>query len=250
MNCNQVVSENVIERYLDGKLDEPTRDAFELHYFGCEACLEMLQTVQTVRPVVAAMPAPAPETQPRTARRTQWVWLAAAAAVAVALLNIPSEQPKAPVATTPPPATAPPVVAVLSLADIQPAPYSPALFRGDAPSAAAAFEKAMLLYKDRNWAGAAAALSALAERPPHPPAALHFSGISLLLDGKTTAAIAALDRVIGLGAKSPFEEEARFYRAQALVLDGQTAEARAELTRLVAAQGDYESKARALLERL
>ena len=108
----------------------------------------------------------------------------------------------------------------------------------------------MLLYKDRNWAAAAAALSALAERPPHPAAAVHFAGISLLLDGKYTTAIATLDRVIALGAKSPFEEEARFYRAQALVLAGQTAEARAELTRLAAAQGDYESKARALLERL
>jgi len=239
MNCDRVVSENLLERYLDGQLDDGVRDELELHYFECEACLATLRTLQEVRPVVAQMPAPAPARK----RPVAWIGLPAAAAVAMAVLFWPKEQPAPPVAQAPKES---PVVAVLRLSEVQPAPYSPALFRGGTADTGAGFENGMRLYQERQWAGAAAELA----KTPGPPAALHFAGISYLLAGQIEPALLSLDRVIGLGAQSPFEEEARFYRAQALLLAGRTAEARVELQRVIRMAGDYEAKARALAGKL
>ena len=239
MNCNQVVSENLIERYLDGQLDDAARDALELHYFECESCLVMLQTLQTVRPALAQLPAPA-----RLRKRTaHWRWLPIAAAIVLAALFWWKGRPAPSVAQAPMQA---PILAVLQLSDVQPAPYSPTLFRDGSVEPGAAWDHAMRLYQQRQWAAAAAELAQAASQP----ATLHFAGISYLLAGQIDPALSALDRVIALGPKSPFEEEARFYRAQALLLAGRTIEARAELDRVVNTRGDYEARARTLASKL
>jgi anti-sigma factor RsiW len=225
MTCQRVASENLIERYLQGSLDPTLRDEFEAHYFECDSCLAQIQTVQTIQPLLTA--------PPRRRSYLPWLGLAAAAAIAIALLSWPKPEPS--------PA---PIVAVLSLAEVEPAPYAPTLFR-DTATPNPAFVAAMRLYQDRQWPAAAQALAQLPE-----PAAKHFAGISLLLAGQTSQALAPLAAVIALGTQSPFEEEARFYRAQALLLADRRPEAKRELETIIQMRGDYEARARRLLSRL
>jgi hypothetical protein len=241
MTCHRVTSENLIERYVQGKLDPGLRDDFENHYFECESCLAFLQTVQTIHPVLAAMPPPV--LAKRRAPLLPWLGLAAAAALVIVLIFWQKPSPNS-VAALPPPAPA-----ALLLSEIRPAPYSPALFRDGAAGPGPAFETAMRLYQNRRWKDAAEALAMVARTPPSNPAALHFAGISHLLASQPEAALAALDRVIAVGSNSPFEEEARFYRAQALLLTGRLPEARQELDRVIQAKGDYEAQARSLRSR-
>ena len=49
MNCDQVRSENIIEQYLLGHLDDADRDAFEEHFFSCSTCHEALQTYRALQ---------------------------------------------------------------------------------------------------------------------------------------------------------------------------------------------------------
>jgi tetratricopeptide (TPR) repeat protein len=246
MNCQRVITENLIERYLQGTLEPSLRDDFEDHYFACESCLAQVQTVQAIKPVLANMPPPAPAK--RSWAPLPWFGLAAAA-LALFLIFWPKPSPSpGPVATLPLTVPAPP--ALLLLSEVQPAPYSPALFRDGAGAPGPAFSEAMRSYQKGEWNQAAQSLAAVAENSPSNFAALHFVGISSLLAGKSEAALAFLDRVIAFGQQSPFEEEARFYRAQTLLLLRRSPEARQELERIIKARGDYEAPARSLLKRL
>lgn len=245
MNCSRVISENIIERYLDGSLDEATRDAFEEHYFSCESCLAELRTIESVRPVIAQTAIPQAQTASRPARPAPWMWVALAASIALAFLLWPRHRPETKPAVAQ--AQAEPVQrAALQLSDIQPAPYEPTLYRDGAAQPGPALEQAMRLYQQRQWEAAAAALSALAKESKPLPMTLHFAGVSALLAGQTDAAISWFDQVITLGARSPFEEEARFYRAQALALANRKAEAQAELDHVIALHGDYDKLAKSL----
>lgn len=247
MTCQRVASENLIERYIEGTLDSPLLDEFEDHYFACELCLAQLKTVQAIKPVLATLPPPSRGKLPWA--HLPWIGVAAAATVGILLFTWP-KQSSSPAAVADSPSAAPAAaVALLQLSEIQPAPYSPTLFRDGDGSSGPAFEAAMRLYQNRQWVQAAPLLAAVAQASPVDPAALHFAGISHLLAGQTEAALAALERVIALGPKSPFEEEARFYRAQALLLSGRLLEARQELERVVQGRGDYEAPARSLLNR-
>ncbi len=246
MTCHQVAAENLIERYVQGTLDPALRDDFENHYFACESCLAALQTVQRIKPVLATQQPPVIGKRPLL----PWIGLAAAAAVIFAVMTWP-RLTLAPVTAFPPVARVqdPAAPVMLLLAEVQPAPYAPTLFRDGSSGAQPDFQQAMKLYQSRQWKEAAQALAAVARRPPTDPAALHFAGISHLLANQTESALAALDRVIAMGPKSPFEEEARFFRAQALLLSDRRPEARQELERIIQRRGDYDAAARSLLNR-
>ncbi len=247
MNCRRVASENIIEDYLAEKLSGTSRDAFELHYFECEECFEQLETLRLIRPILAKMPAPLAAKAARQSRSFSWVWMAAAAVIVAVIFGYwprGGSGPETSAVKAPPP-----TVALLQLAEIQPAPYSPTVFRSASKPPGQDFERAMQHYQSRQWLDASEALLAFARRHPDVPAALHFAGISLLLAGKKEAALTALDRIIAMGSDSPFKEEAQFYRAQALLLSGRQDDAKAELKRLAGLHGDYEAQSRALLAR-
>lgn len=223
MDCRSIASGNVIERYLAGTLSEVERDEFELHYFGCVECFEALETVRAVQRELTA---------------------AAAAGVLLVILAIPRGDQRQTTKATPP-AAAP----LIQLAEIRPPEYQSTTYRGAAGAPQAEFARAMKRYQDGDYAGAWSALSAIHSASPHYAEARHFGGVSLLLLGRTGEAIECLDAVVALGAKTPFEEEARYYRALALWVAGQREAGRAELSRVVEMQGDYEERARGLLER-
>ena len=240
MDCRSIASGNVIERYLAGTLSEVERNEFELHYFGCVECFEALETVRAVQRELTAA-------APRRRRPGRWWGAAAAAAAAgvlLAILAIPRGDQRQTTKATPPAA-----VPLIQLAEIRPPEYQSTTYRGAAGAPQAEFARAMKRYQDGDYAGAWSALSAIHSASPHYAEARHFGGVSLLLLGRTGEAIECLDAVVALGAKTPFEEEARYYRALALWVAGQREAGRAELSRVVEMQGDYEERARGLLER-
>lgn len=252
MTCKQVEEQDILEGYLHNRLAREVRDEFEEHYFVCETCFTQLQTMRAAVPVLAAMPPP-----PTPIKQDRW-WMyfgaiAAAAAILVAIFGV---RPRGVDVKAPPSgatvASAPTAERkILPLGEIEPPPFPTAVFRGDSTTAhPAALLTGASLYRARSWSAAAAAFKEVERRDPGAPIAVHFYAISLLLDNKVTDAIAAFDRVIGVGEASPYLEEARCYRAQALVLAGRLEDARAELERTIALRGDYEDKARALLARL
>ena len=49
MDHTYVEEHDLVEAYLAGRLSESDRDAFEAHYFDCEACLERLETAEDFR---------------------------------------------------------------------------------------------------------------------------------------------------------------------------------------------------------
>ena len=44
MDCRDAVPNELVESYVQGRLDESAREGFEDHYFGCPACLARLET--------------------------------------------------------------------------------------------------------------------------------------------------------------------------------------------------------------
>lgn len=55
MNRQEVIENNLVERYLRGELDEPTRQEFELHYLENPETLEELRLVEAMREGMKAL---------------------------------------------------------------------------------------------------------------------------------------------------------------------------------------------------
>src|ERR1700729_3257474 len=84
MDCETVARENIPERYLAGALDPQLREQWELHYFGCDHCAELLTTWQAIDQPLRGMAASIrQEIRPR---KTTPRWLWAGAAIAAALV--------------------------------------------------------------------------------------------------------------------------------------------------------------------
>lgn len=279
MNCEQVMREEIVEKYLLGKLGDADLEAFERHYFSCDQCFDRLESLREAqdqlardRLLVSARPRPA-----------HWPWWTAAAAAAAAALLIvlltmtvpTSERTELaraePAATRPaPPAvarapTTPPAAVpergrepltesgtrelrLAELARVGPAPYEPVVLRGPAGEARLAFRTAMEHYREGDYAAAAEGLRAALELDPEVAVAAFYLGVSELLAGDPETAILALRRVLASGAAG-LEEEARFYLAHAHLARGDAESAETELEAVVRiGQARAEAAARTLAE--
>lgn len=265
MNCEQVIKDEVAERYLRRELSEADHEAFERHYFECERCFDELKTFEALRQGLEEA-AQAPLALPAARGTwTDWRWAAAAAGVvlAIALSSWFSRTPPAPprvtdasppaVSAAPPPVEQPPpavdVPSLTELALVLPPGYTPAILRGVEDDATRRFREAMQRYVQGDYAGAATGLRAAAAFNADAPDIAFFLGISFLLTGETAAAIEQLRRTIALG-ESPYLEEARFYLAKAYLRQGDLQAAESELGNTVELRGDREKEARELLQKV
>jgi hypothetical protein len=251
MICSTVQRNDLVERYLNGKLALEERVDFEDHYFNCDQCFREIEAARSARPVLK-------ETGMRTAPRksnTKLVWLAAAAIAATILVvttvilkpSVHTPAPKVEIATHVP---AQPATYLVALNQIQPPPYRDNQLRGnESDPGKRAFKSAMKTYPTREWTVTADALTGILKTYPNSRDALYFRAICLLLGGEATKALPEFDQVIALGTATPYEEEARFYRAQALLVNSNASAAQAELEQVMSMHGEYEAKARALLQR-
>lgn len=281
MQCEQVLRDEITERYLLGALSASDQEAFEQHYFECASCFDRLENLSVLRQALAGGAAAGEAASGARRRGTPWTWAAAAALALVAgglywqfvRSNGPpggpgdgdgglAEQqpavlvqpaPEAPSPSAHPPSSGAEVAArsaaLAALAVVQAPKYAPTTLRGALDEAARRFREAMRLYVRKDYAGARAELRAAAGLDRERPDIAFFLGVCELLTGEPGAAVAALERAIALG-ESPYLEEAHFYLAKAHVRRGELADAAAELEATVRLRGEREQEARELLQKL
>jgi tetratricopeptide (TPR) repeat protein len=260
MNCEQVLRDEVAEKYLLGQLSDAEREAFERHYFECSRCIEELQTYQALQETLRDT-AKVIQPEPTSKRAvSHWTWAAAAAGVLLVIgtgywlerPRPPSPSPSATAILPAPKIEHPPATRVLSaseLAEVQPPNYTPVILRGVPDEATLRFHEAMLHYMKRDYAGTIPGLYAASQLNSKAPNISFFLGICYLLTGQTNSAIAQLRRTAALG-DSPYSEETRFYLAKAYVRKADFVAARTELRRVILLQGEREKEARELLGQL
>jgi anti-sigma factor RsiW len=239
MDCDRVQHENIIERYLIGKLTPEEKEAWEVHYFDCPACAEALETMQSIQGALReAEPEIRGTIQPRRHIRI-WAGAGIAAAVVVALAIGFVRRP----AVVPPRYAA--VLRVLpALASVEPAAYEETPTRGIPTHAETLFRDAMRVYKNREWMAASEGLRASLREDATAPAPRFFLGVSLLLAGRITEGVRELEAVASGG--SPFAEEARFDLAKGYLLMGRNQDALAALATIAGRSGDFAARASAL----
>jgi len=253
MKCAQIEEKELVERYLTGSLGAEERDSFEEHYFACDRCFAALQTQRALQaelsasaPQICATPLPHPA-------RLRWEFAIAAAAVLILTFFTLRWATK----RNPSPAAQPLEIAkstaagpsLSDLAHFDPPAYAPAILRGSQSQSMREFRTAMRPYQQGEYARAVTALEADVKSNPRDSGALFFLGVSHLLAGQTANGIAVLQQCIALG-DTPYLEEAHFYLAEGFLRKGDASAARSELSEVVRLKGDYEDKARRLLEQL
>src|SRR5579872_3419703 len=86
MTCSSVEQGDIIERYLHrGALSEAEAEAFELHYFACPDCFELLKAARAARSVLMQG---SPRVMVGTPRSNPFKWMALAAGIFIAAVGI------------------------------------------------------------------------------------------------------------------------------------------------------------------
>lgn len=270
MDCAMVDREELLERYVMGRLSEEDRTAFEEHYFDCDRCFGELQALQAIRGELRRPGVEVLGTTTPAARS----WILAAGLAAALLLGVagllwlrPISRPEQTRATqTPPPAppaaaspgspqleqqkpSAIPATALEQLARVEPPPYEPLRLRGAADEATERFQRGMEHYRKGDYARAADDLRAAAELDPDAAHIHFFLGASQLILRQDEAAIDRLRATIALG-DSPYLEEAHLYLAKALLRRKDLVAAEIELKKVVQLGGSVSSEAKRLLTEL
>jgi tetratricopeptide (TPR) repeat protein len=263
MTCEDVVRDEIVEKYLHERLGEEVRDAFEQHYFECASCFGVLQTYRDLQAELAQTMSDVVPAAPRRSWIWQWAWVPATAAVLVAVSltvwqlpltdrgdTIETAQPSVGSGVGPQP-TAPstPAVSLADLARVEPPRYTPGRLRGAADEATARYLEAMRHYQSGDYPAAISGLSTAAKLDPDAPHVMFFLGISRLMAGQPDAAIDALLRTVSLG-DSPYIDETPFFLAKAYLQKGIIDEARTQLRGTVQRRGAREAEARQLLLQL
>jgi tetratricopeptide (TPR) repeat protein len=287
--CAWVGRDEVFEDYARGTLGGRVRDAFEAHYFECDACFRRARAVLELRAGLAALPAGVPAPQPARGRKRWWALAPVAATCVLAAAGFlwfrnparpasPALVAGAPPATAPvmPPSTGPAapssaatsssvsapaakaeapqppasaVVAMSALVHVDPPLYVPVVLRGPRDEGAEQFEAAMRLYRTGDYAGALEGLHAADAMNPDRPRTRFFLAVSQLLLGQNSDAAASFERTIALG-ESPYLEEAHFYLAKAWLRLGRLPAARRELQQAIARHGGLAEEARQLIAQI
>jgi TolA-binding protein len=249
MDCEEVENDEIAEAYVAGRLDESSRDAFEAHFFECEACFERLEACRALAQSLVGRRAKR-GSMPRLVRLGAWpVGLAAAAALVVAVVQMPMHSspslPSGGAAGPPTPAAA--TLAVLG--QFEPPPYSPVNWRDGTSEEQQRFQAAMKHYLATDYERAIPDLRRAVAASPTAAQAHFFLGICLLLARDTDGGIASLERTSELG-DTPYLESALFYLAKGYLRRSDSAQAERSLLRVVALHGDLESSAQSLLRQI
>jgi len=239
LDCERVQRDELIERYLVGDLNNAEQDAFEEHFFGCDRCLEEIETMRAAQAVLTESETDRRAEQPPRRPRKLWVFAsgiaAAVAAVGVAVMLLLPE--------TDMPAE------LLELARIEAPEYAPVRLRGATDEARQRFRSAMELYSTGDCVSAIPGLEEAANLDPNAPDISFYLGASYLLTDRTSEGIAELEHTVDLG-DTPYLEEALLLLAKAHLGIGDIPKARNELRRVLELDGDFSGQVRYLLERI
>jgi tetratricopeptide (TPR) repeat protein len=261
MNCHRVATDELAGRYLAGDLSDAEREAYEEHYFECDACFRELEILRTTRSVLEKDP-PASDPIQKSDPIPRWLPIAAALAAATTLAvwwsshqgTVPDQahspsSPGASASASPGTAGETRAARLTQMARFEPPRYEPPRLRGVPPAGTAAFERAMAHYQRGEFAAARPGLLECLRRNPDDIRAAFFLGVALLATDDTEAARRQLERVLAAG-DSAYEEEAAYLLAKAHIKRGELGAAIAALNRTIALKGEREAEARALREPL
>jgi tetratricopeptide (TPR) repeat protein len=250
MDCDQIEREEIIEKYLTGRLDRAVQEEFEAHYFSCSKCLQKLQVSRLLQEKLweqgeKILPQAQKPYRVRTGRRA---WAISAAAVvlivAAAALWWQFRRPG-----QPPAGTNEIPSSLLMLARIEPPSYIRPALRGAEDDAAERFQIGMKCYVEGRYGEAIPDLRTAAELNPNRAGIRFFLGICLLLTEKTNEGIGELRKTISLG-DSPYLEEAHFYLAKALLRKGDVGGAKGELNWVLEKGSNLKEEAARILAQL
>jgi hypothetical protein len=240
VNCIDIRTGEIMERYLRGELSDEESQHFEEHYFSCDDCWERLRDLSVTRLELAEPRwAVADGEAVRPGWMGGWTWALAAVlallAVGVAFWLKDSTPGASEGRWT-------------ELAAVEPAPYQPQSLRGPDVEANA-FEEAMVPYQRGDYGVAAERLTVVVGIEPQNAAASFYLGVSYLLSGRPREAVESLTRVVDAG-ESRFLESALWYRAKAWLRQGDVAAAREDFENLASRDGALEAEARSILDQL
>jgi tetratricopeptide (TPR) repeat protein len=250
MDCNQIERDDIIEKYLTGRLDGAEKEEFEVHYFSCQRCLGKLQVSRLLQ---EKMWEKGEEILPQTKtpirsgiRRRAWA-LSAGAVVLIVVAAVLWWQFIGPGRA---PAGAKEVPSSLALlARFEPPTYIPPALRGARDDAAERFRLGMTKYVEGRYEEAISDLRAAAELNPNRAGIRFFLGVCLLLSKQTDAGIEELKAAIGLG-ESAYLEEVHFYLAKAYLAKGDVGGAKEELNWVQERGGNLKEEAAQILAQL
>ena len=248
MDCEQIKGDEIIEKYLTGKLAEKEQREFEAHCSGCPACLERLEIVRTLQSELweqnrAADTKIAERLHPWSRR---WVYAAAAAVLILAIglalwwyldpmrgggISVPG-----------------PTVDMADLGSFEPPAYlPPPAPRGAADEAGERYERGMKFYLEGNYSQAIPELESAIRINPGAANSRFFLGICFLLTGQNKRGIGELKETIARGDPA-FAEEAHFYLGKAYLRQKNIRLARKELQAVIDAGGRLAEEAGRLLK--
>ena len=81
MDCQRIAGEELVEKYLNGRLEPAEQDAFETHLLECQQCLERTETLQMAHASLTERAHAIRMLPSKPVRHLQWAWVAIAAAV-------------------------------------------------------------------------------------------------------------------------------------------------------------------------
>ena len=88
MDCKRVADEQLVEKYLNGQLEQSVQDALELHILECPQCRAQAEALQDIRAALAKRAQEIRAFPVKPARRFRWVWAGAAAVTLLVALLI------------------------------------------------------------------------------------------------------------------------------------------------------------------
>jgi tetratricopeptide (TPR) repeat protein len=246
MTCEAVERDNIIERYIAGRLDSSMKEQWEQHYFGCERCASQLETMMAIQQPLRSMAEEIRQEMPRRGKNVRWIW--AGAAIAATLL--------AAVAVSYSRRPAPPVAGIVpsqhpqlaELARLDPPAYPAPVLRGAQSPAESQFREAMQAYSDHDYRQAITGLQAALRLDPGAESARFFLGACYLMSGDPRAGTRELQTVSA--GHSPFAEEAAFDQAKGYLLQGDQTTAIHILHRIADNKGEFSTRARELITRI
>ncbi len=226
MNCQSIADEEVIERYVAGRLPAEVAEAFEAHYLTCEKCQAAIKLAAGIRAAGSRAAKPP---------RRLGIWIAAALAAAAGIALIVTRQ-----------SGIDPRLSRLGGVG-QPPIYLGVPVRSEIGQADSLFERAMKSYSRRMYREAAEELRAALKAGADSTPTVFFLGASLLLSDQPVDAASVLEAVIKRGP-TPYTEEARLLYAKALLRLGRAEEATRVLENVKGPDKPLSTHARALAD--
>lgn len=241
MDCVCIDREEIVERYLAGRLDEGDREAFERHFSSCAGCFEKLRAAALIQEIlwegneiIDFRTAP----KRSASRRRLWSLIAAAAGVLLAVGGAAWWWTSS---------GRPPSLTALSRFD--PPLYLAPLTRSPADAAGEMFRSGMDRYQEGKFAEAIPALRRASQMNLGGAGIRFFLGICLLMTEDVDQGIAELEECARLGDEA-YLIEARYYSAKGFLRKGDMIRARRELEIVVESGGKLREEASELLGRL